>query len=141
LEARGKKNKPTVPDVHLISFRGTNQPQIPNKKFLGFFLVRFGAFLGKGRPKTPQKHFFNQVHVENFSRKTAKNFDVSFPSTSFVLSRFWVFLSDGSSKALPKNITKKSRRKVCAKKSTKKSKTDFFSICFYLSPFWSSKTQ
>jgi hypothetical protein len=92
--ARGRQKKPTEPPVHLLNPRPTHPP--PSRLFfLGFFLVRFWAFLGEEISKTPLKYFLQKVD---------KNFDVSFSSAFFVLSRFRVFLNDGSSKALQKNV-------------------------------------
>jgi hypothetical protein len=98
----------------LINFRGTNQPQ------LFVFLVRFWAFLGKGSPKTPLKHFLQKVHVENISRKNRQKFRCHFFLNFFCfiafsgVSRRWEF---------KKRFThKKTCRIAFAKKSTKNPK-------------------
>jgi hypothetical protein len=37
-----------------------------------FFYVRFGAFLGKGSSKTPQKHFCKKALSKTFGKKNDK---------------------------------------------------------------------
>jgi hypothetical protein len=52
---------------------------------LTFFLVRLGAFLGKGSKskKTPQTHFCKKSMSETFPQKNDQNFGVNFSSSSF----------------------------------------------------------
>jgi hypothetical protein len=78
--ARGTKKK-NMADLgvyrYLIKFRGTNQPHFV---FLTPVFVRFRAFLGKGSPKTPQKHFNKKSMSKTFLEKVDNKFDVSFSS-------------------------------------------------------------
>jgi hypothetical protein len=123
-----KKTTDPDPDVYLISSRGTNHQIF----FLEFCLVRFWAFLGKGSPKTPQKHFYKKSmsHVENFSRKNRQNFRYQFFLDFFcVLSRFRVFLSNGSSKHNKKRFVKTIVSK--SKKNRQKIPNRFFLDLFY----------
>jgi hypothetical protein len=82
----------------LLNLRPTHPPT--DFFSLGFFLVRFWAFLGKESPKTPLKYFYKKSMSKTKIKHFDNNFDVSFSSTFFVLSRFRVFFSDGSSKPL-----------------------------------------
>jgi hypothetical protein len=79
--------------VHLLNPRPTHPPSGFN--FLGFLLVHFWVFLGKGSSKTPQQYFGKQID---------KNFDVSF-SSFFCFIAFSGFLKNAINK---KNRTKKS---------------------------------
>jgi hypothetical protein len=72
-----------------------------------------------------------KIHVENFSPKTDKNFDVSFSSTFFVLSHFRVFLSDGISKTPEKTCYKKIVWKSFYKKINNKNPKPICSRVFY----------
>jgi hypothetical protein len=122
------------PPVYLLNPRSTHPPA--DFFFLGIFLVRFRAFLGKGSSKTPYeklKYFCKKSMSITFSKKIDKNFDVSLSSTLFVLSRFRVFLSDGSSKTLQKTFCKKNRvEKFLQKKSTKNPKPIFFDLFYHV---------
>jgi hypothetical protein len=72
--------------------------------------------------------------VENFfrehSKKTDKNFNISFSSTSLFYRVFRCFLAMGVQKHYNERVAEKSCRKAFSKKSTKKT-PDFFSIAVY----------
>ena len=81
-----KENRRTrTPDevVHFLNPRPTTR-----KQNLDFFLVGFWVFFRKGNNKTPQKYVLQKVHDKQNSQKNDKNFDVSFPSTSFSFITF-----------------------------------------------------
>jgi hypothetical protein len=104
LTAGDRQKKPTPPPSTIAKSQ-THPPAIR------LFLVRFGAFLGKGGSKTPLNYYYKKVHVENFSQTPKKTTKIPMPVflDFFVLSRFRVFLSDGVQKHYKKTFCKKNR--------------------------------
>jgi hypothetical protein len=103
------KKKPADPCVYLLTFRGTNQPQI-------FFWGRFSV-------KGVQKHDKNtsvKVQVESFFRGNSQKIDnISFSSTFLFYRVFRCFLAMGVQKHYEKRFAKK-------RVENKKPKTDFY---------------
>jgi hypothetical protein len=116
-----KQNKKRRTPVHLLNPR--RDP--PTRRL--FFLLRFGAFLGKGSSKTPLKYFCKKSMSKTFSNQIDKNYDVSFSSSFFCVIAFSGFSAMGV-------LQKNSCRKKLLRKNRPKSKTVFFSIFFIT--FW-----
>jgi hypothetical protein len=97
-------------------------PQGPTHQwiFFLFFLVRCGAFLGKGSSKTPKKTFLQKVHVEKFPKQIDKNFDVSPPLVLFWVYRvFGCLAAMGVQKHYKKRLAKNRVGSFLQKKTTK----------------------
>jgi hypothetical protein len=118
------KQTPTDPDVYLINFRGTNQPQI---FFVDFCFSALLAFLGKGSFKNTIK----KVHVEIVSRKNRQKIRVSFSSTLIVYRVFGCFSAMGV-QTLQKTFYKKMVSKSICKKIDKKLKPIFSRFVYHV---------
>jgi hypothetical protein len=121
------KKKVTDPCVYVINFRGTNQPQ--STIFLGFFLVRFWAFLGEGSSKTRLLKKMQKVHVKNFSRENSQKIDKI--SMLFFLDFFCFIAFSGASlrwefKNTTKNVLQNNRVEKFLQNNRQKIPNRFF---------------
>jgi hypothetical protein len=117
---RGAAKKTDAPPPPLPRTFAKSQTHSPTCRlfFLGFFLVRFWAFLGKGSSKTPLHIFlYKNTMSKTFSKQIDQNVGVNFSSTLFCFIAFsgvsqrWEFKST-TKNVLPKNCVEKFLQKI-----------------------------